>query len=346
MHLGLEELRARAEIDDLLARYGFYADCGAVDAWLDLFSDDAYMDVPNYSGVGDAETVVLRGRDELRAQIVDNPAVQAARGRMQHHMPGPRTVVVDGDVARVDSYGIVFITAPSTEDSGRPGVTPSLAFNRWSLRRVDGEWKIAGCTRRPVESSAQLLWEIADRVRARPADTGGPALRGPRRVNHVAVGVSDMATSIAFYTERLGLQLVATQPAIERVTGMATVTGYQADEIKGSWALLTAGDDRVELVSYQSPARLVPEAPRRPADRGLVHLAFEVYDVDEVYERLVAAGVPTVSAPVTLGRHRAFYAHGPDGELIEILEEDPSLPPPAVLHPGTTAGADAEVAGR
>jgi hypothetical protein len=46
----LDELSAGAEIDDLPARYGFYADCGAIDAWLDL---------------------------------VDAPAVRALRGRMQ-----------------------------------------------------------------------------------------------------------------------------------------------------------------------------------------------------------------------------------------------------------------------
>lgn len=56
----------RAEIDDLLARYGFYADCGAIEAWLVLFRDDAYMDLPDYSAAGDAETVRLSGRDELR----------------------------------------------------------------------------------------------------------------------------------------------------------------------------------------------------------------------------------------------------------------------------------------
>ena len=33
-----------------------------------------------------------------------------------------------------------------------------------------------------------------------------------------------------------------------------------------------------------------------------------------------------------LGRHHAFYAHGPYGELIEILEEDSSVPPPAALY--------------
>jgi SnoaL-like domain len=163
--LQLDELSARAEIDDLLARYGFFADCGAIDAWLDLFCDDAYMDVPDYSAAGDAETVRLSGRDELRANIVDAPAVRALRGRMQHHMCGPRTVIIEGDVAQVDSYGTV-VSLSDAAGAGGSAVTPSLNFNRWFLRRVDGSWKIAGCVRRRVGQSAPLLREIAGRASA------------------------------------------------------------------------------------------------------------------------------------------------------------------------------------
>jgi catechol 2,3-dioxygenase-like lactoylglutathione lyase family enzyme len=336
----LAELHARAEIEDLLARYGFLADCGAVDAWLDLFCDDAYMDVPDYSGGGDAETVRLSGREELRAQIVEAPPVKAMRGRMQHHMCGPRTVAVHGDVAQVDSYAVVFIMAEPAGEGGPAAVTPSLSFNRWFLRRLDGTWKIAGCVRRRVEQSAPLLREIAERApgvgRAAPGTSGRP---GVRRVNHVAISVSDLAVSISFYTGQLGLEVVATQPAIESIDGMATVVGYPADELKGSWALLAAGVDRVELVAYHSPAGRAAGAPRQPADHGLAHVALQVDDVDGMYDRLVGAGVETVSAPVTLGRHRAFYAYGPDGELIEILEEDASMSPPAVLEVGWTGSA-------
>jgi catechol 2,3-dioxygenase-like lactoylglutathione lyase family enzyme len=115
---------------------------------------------------------------------------------------------------------------------------------------------------------------------------------------------------------------------------MATVVGYDPDELNGEWALLAAGADRVELVSYHRPAGRAADGLRRPADHGLAHLAFQVDDVDGMHARLTRAGVSTVSAPVTLGRHRAFYAHGPDGELIEILEEDPTMAPPATLHRG------------
>jgi catechol 2,3-dioxygenase-like lactoylglutathione lyase family enzyme len=170
--------------------------------------------------------------------------------------------------------------------------------------------------------------DVSDR---RPSDlTARELVQG---VNHVAVSVCDITTSIEFYQRFFGLELLATQPAIESIPGMATVAGYPAETLHGSWALLAAGPVNLELVSYQSPTGS-SSGPRRPADRGLAHLAFRVTDVDEMHRRLVASGVSTVSAPVELGRDRAFYAHGPDGELIEVLERDDAVPPLAkVLKP-------------
>ena len=174
----LDELSARAEIADLLARYGFYADCGAIDAWLDLFCDDAYMDVPDYSSDADAPAIRLSGREELRVSIVDAPAVRALRGRMQHHMCGPRTVLIEGDVAQVDSYGTV-ISLPDPAGTGGSEVTTSLQFNRWFLRRIDGSWKIAGCVRRRVRQSAPLLRQIAEHASAAGTAPAAPAGHGP-----------------------------------------------------------------------------------------------------------------------------------------------------------------------
>ncbi len=53
----------------------------------------------------------------------------------------------------------------------------------------------------------------------------------------------------------------------------------------------------------------------------MTHYAFEVDDVDAIYERIVAAGYPANSKPMDLGLHKTTYVRGPDGEIIEILED-------------------------
>lgn len=212
-------------------------------------------------------------------------------------------------------------------------MAPSLSFNRWFLRGVDGSWKIAGCERSPVGQSGPLLDEIAQHRppagRAVSSTSGRPRVQC---VSHVAISVSDLAASTSFYTEQLGLEVIATQPPIESVPGMAAVAGCPANELEVSRALLAAGADRVELVSCRTPGGQSAAAPRLPADHGLARVALQVDDVDGMYGRLVDAGVTTLSSPVTIGWHRAFCVYGPDGELIEILEEDSGELPPAVLH--------------
>jgi catechol 2,3-dioxygenase-like lactoylglutathione lyase family enzyme len=221
------------------------------------------------------------------------PAVRALRGRMQHHMCGPRTVVVDGDVAQVDSYAVIFAMAEPPAAGGSAAMAPSLIFNRRFLRRVDGAWKIAGCVRRPVGQSAPLLNEIAQHrpaVGAVSGTPGRPRVQRVSHVSHVTISVSDLAASMSFYTEQLGFEAIATQPAIESVPGMAAVVGCPVDELKGARALLAAGADRVELVSYCSPAGRSADEPRLPADHGLARVALQVGDVDGMYGRLVDAG--------------------------------------------------------
>ena len=57
------------------------------------------------------------------------------------------------------------------------------------------------------------------------------------------------------------------------------------------------------------------------ADLGVRHVAFEVDDVDAMHARLTAAGYRFNSPPVDLGLHKTCYLHGPDDELIELLED-------------------------
>ena len=53
----------------------------------------------------------------------------------------------------------------------------------------------------------------------------------------------------------------------------------------------------------------------------LVVVALEVDDVDEMHMRVVNAGFRAKSAPLDLGIHKTCYVHGPDDEIIELLED-------------------------
>ena len=141
---------------------------------------------------------------------------------------------------------------------------------------------------------------------------------GVRRVNHTAISVSDMDRSIAFYRDLLGLTVLM-EMDVDRHPGLDSVVGMA--DAQGRVTFLAAGDTQVELWCYTTPRGQPVASDSRPADLGVRHIAFEVDDVDELHARLASAGYRFNSAPVDLGLHKTCYLHGPDDELIELLED-------------------------
>ena len=116
------------------------------------------------------------------------------------------------------------------------------------------------------------------------------------RVHHVAVICADYAVSKRFYTEVLGLSVLAEHYRAER------------DSYKLDLALPDGG--QVELFSFPNP----PPRPTRPEACGLRHLAFTVAALAPWVQRLQDAGVavePVRVDPYT-GRRFTFFAD-PDG---------------------------------
>jgi glyoxylase I family protein len=123
-----------------------------------------------------------------------------------------------------------------------------------------------------------------------------------RAIHHVAIIASDYAVSKAFYTEVLGLPVIA--------------EAYRAE--RQSWKLdLRLGDAQVELFSFPDP----PARVSRPEACGLRHLALAVDDLDVAVTHLSAHGVMTEPVRVDeyTGRRFTFFAD-PDGLPLELYE--------------------------
>ena len=123
------------------------------------------------------------------------------------------------------------------------------------------------------------------------------------RIHHAAIICSDYEVSRRFYTQVLGLAVVA----------------EHWREARRSWKLDLALPDgsQVELFSFEDrPAR-----PSWPEARGLRHLAFAVADVAGAKARLEAQGVTVEDIRVDeyTGRRFTFFAD-PDDLPLELYE--------------------------
>lgn len=123
------------------------------------------------------------------------------------------------------------------------------------------------------------------------------------RLHHAAIICSDYEVSKRFYTQVLGLPVIAEHWRAER----------------RSWKLDLGLPDgsQIELFSFEN----APKRPSYPEARGLRHLAFEVADVAQAKAALEARGVKVEAIRIDehTGRRFTFFAD-PDDLPLEFYE--------------------------
>ncbi|MEW6543403.1 MAG: VOC family protein [Nitrospirota bacterium] len=124
-----------------------------------------------------------------------------------------------------------------------------------------------------------------------------------KKLLHTRMRVSDMDETIGFYTEVLGLQVV------ERKTSP-----------RGSHLAFLAVPNSEELIELCS---FPPSGPVK-VQEDLVHLAFEVENLDETIRTLTAKGVKITDGPTrTSSGSRFIFIDAPDGYEVELIERPP-----------------------
>ena len=140
-------------------------------------------------------------------------------------------------------------------------------------------------------------------------------------VHHTCITVSDLDRSLTYYRDLLGLELVMTEESERSGDDRSKALGVPKAKVK--LAILRAGEAQVELIEYVT-------AKGRPYDRsnndaGAMHIAFQVADIDAVYQRLLDHGVRFTAPPATIpagpmAGWRWTYFFDPDGVSLEIIQ--------------------------
>ncbi|SHE93860.1 glyoxylase I family protein [Microbulbifer donghaiensis] len=122
-------------------------------------------------------------------------------------------------------------------------------------------------------------------------------------IHHAAIICSDYARSRHFYTEILGLRVIA--------------ENYRRDRDSHKLDLALPDGSQLELFSLPG----APARPSYPEARGLRHLAFRVESIEDAVAQLSAAGVtvePVRTDPYN-GKRFTFFAD-PDQLPLELYE--------------------------
>ena len=122
-------------------------------------------------------------------------------------------------------------------------------------------------------------------------------------VHHVAIICSDYARSRQFYTETLGLRIIAEH--------------YRAPRQSYKLDLACTDGVQIELFSFAA----APARPSYPEARGLRHLAFTVADIEAAVALLQQRGVEleAIRRDEYTGQRFVFFAD-PDGLPLELYE--------------------------
>jgi len=115
------------------------------------------------------------------------------------------------------------------------------------------------------------------------------------RSHHIALKTPDFQRAKAFYTEVLGFDVVGDIPGRDII-------------------FIDIGGTTIELIGTE--AQPTGEEPQT----GLVHLAFEVDDVDATFQELKEKDVVFHIEPTQVGDIRLAFFRDPDGNPLELFK--------------------------
>ena len=121
-----------------------------------------------------------------------------------------------------------------------------------------------------------------------------------RKLLHTRMRVDDLERTIAFYRDVLGLEVVERHES-PRGSRLAFLKASGSDEL-------------IEICSY-------PAAGPVRVQEDLVHLAFEVDDLDATMAELSTKGVPITDGPTTTSSGTRFaFIDAPEKYEVELIE--------------------------
>jgi catechol 2,3-dioxygenase-like lactoylglutathione lyase family enzyme len=151
-------------------------------------------------------------------------------------------------------------------------------------------------------------------------------------VDHVGITVPDLDEAIDFFVDLLGFDVVFRSADYDDF-GYVWPGNETSEKATLRLAVLKLGDDyNIELLEYTNRVGVEDRPAPQPADRGGMHLALFVEEIEALAARLEARPDVQVLAPVQVEEGGQIdglvwsYFLAPFGLVIELLRWEPGMP--------------------
>ena len=138
---------------------------------------------------------------------------------------------------------------------------------------------------------------------------------------HFSFSVSNMEAALHFFCEQLGLKASPIADVAEE--NVRKIVGFPDASLR--IAIVQIPNGQIELIEYVQPeGTLVDSTTCNP---GAAHIAFQVDDIQKLYEDLSRQGIRFINPPTWgpgpdgTGTWGVSYLKGPDGLTVEVMEK-------------------------
>lgn len=138
-----------------------------------------------------------------------------------------------------------------------------------------------------------------------------------RKLEHIALGVSDINRSLKFYRDLLGMKVVFETDLSDDKIGR--INGIIGSKCKITH--LQIGETILELIHYYALPIDKFSINSSQCNRGFIHIGFNVTDIHTHVKELKEKGIEFLGELVELrpGTWCAYF-RGPDGEVCELRQ--------------------------
>ena len=139
-------------------------------------------------------------------------------------------------------------------------------------------------------------------------------------VHHAAIAVPDITAALAFYCDVLGFEVAMEAEVPSGIDVMGDAMGIEDSGFKVR--MIKKGNSCLELFEFNATEH---GNARRPVNRtGITHIALASDSIEADYDELSAHDVSFEAPLFGAAPSRFAYGRDPFGNVIELLEHNPS----------------------